>query len=296
MPTTITENEPGKVTFLSLPPELRHTIYTLATPPRRLSTTQFIDGAHSPEPQTIPALFLVSRKVNAEASSIFYSNATLELPVPQLSSTLQAWATGHVQLEDQTAAQRRHMSLAFLPSRFRFLLRRAHLFNNEAGCYPTPVAYEALLAWLARNTSITDVCISKALMFRACKRRSMLESEASALLDLLFSGPSLPFRTLKVFSQNDREFWEGRGMGAGRGTIVSEQAPSLRMYICITASTSTTLICDPRGTAQHKAGEAETRAGELMDSLRARDRSLSDEVVQQVSEDGRWLFQVIFVI
>lgn len=293
-----------RANFLSLPAELRHAIYDLALPIRHLSTTHFIDGEHDPEPQPIPPLFFTNRQIYSEAAHVFYANATLCVPVPQLSSHLQDWATGKKTLE-RTPAMTRHMSLSFLPQRFKDTLRRASLFNNEAGCYPTPIAYEALLCWLARNTGVTSISISKALMFRACKRRLLREEEEAALLASAVARPPArdSVKAIKIFSRNDREFWEGRGMGAGRGTIVAEQAPSLRMFVCVRDSASTGLICDPRGTprANRQNTSDVERAyggtvGEMMDALRSGDSTLDDAVVQQTSSDGRWLFQVIFVI
>jgi hypothetical protein len=292
----------AKASFLTLPPELRHAIYSLALPTRHLSTGIFVDYEQIQSPQTIPPLFLVSRRLYSESSNVFYGKAILDLPVPQLSPDLHDWATGVLPL----SSQQRERSLTFLPQRLKDQVKKAHLFNNEAGIFPTPVAYEALLSWLSRNTGVREIVISKALMFRACKRRSIRETEASALLSL--SSPpgessTVPFRTLKIFSRNDREFWEGRGMGAGRGTIVAEQAPSLRMFICLKDSKTTALICDPRGTPRvnrQNASEVErvhgSMVGDLMDGFRARDPELRDEMVQRTEKDGRWLFQVVFVI
>ena len=84
-------------------------------------------------------------------------------------------------------------------------------------------------------------------------------------------------------------------MGAGRGTIVAEQAPSLRMFVCLQEIEPTGLICDPRGTPKGTEGNARA-VGEVMDALRSKFPGLSDEEVAKTERDGRWLFQVVFVV
>lgn len=301
VPHSDRSKERSTASFLTLPPELRHAIYDLSLPIRHLSTAKFIDDEHHPEPQTFPALFLVNRQISSEATTSFYRKAILSLPVPALSPDLHSWATGTLPPSSQSPSLQRDRSFAFLPQHLKDQIRHAQLFNNEAGPFPTPVAYNALLSWLSRNTGILEIEISKALMFRACKRRSIREAEAEALLSL--SPTSLATRTLKIYSRNSREFWEGRAMGAGRGTIVAEQAPSLRMFICLASSKTTTLICDPRGTPRmnrQNSSEVErvhgSMVGDILDGLRTRNPELSDEVVQRTEEDGRWLFQVVFVV
>ena len=65
------------------------------------------------------------------------------------------------------------------------------------------------------------------------------------------------------------------------------------MFVCIAASSTTRLILDPRGSRQPQNASG---VGELMDALRVQDPDLSEGKVQATAEDGRWLFQVVFVV
>jgi hypothetical protein len=274
------------MTFLALPPELRHTIYDLALPHRQLNTTFLRELGTPATLQTSPPLFLASHKIYSEAAPIFYSKATLCIPVPP-SPNLQPFPT---------------KALLLLPQHLKSALRTAHLFDTgrerlERDAHSSAFPYYALLGWLALNTGITNISINKGLMFHACKRHISRDGEVSDFLEAMSERgtQTKPVRIVRIFSRNDREFWEGRGMGAGRGTIVAEQAPSLRMFVCLQEIETTGLICDPRGT--RKGTEENARAvGEVMDALRSKCPGLSDEEVAKTEGDGRWLFQVVFVV
>lgn len=291
----------GSMTFLSLPPELRHTIYDLALPRRRLHTDPFhalteirqiVNNIKSPEsiPHTnasraiasIPPLFLASHQIYAEAASVFYSKATLCIPLPPPES-LHPFPT---------------RALFHLPQHLRSALHTVQISQargQEERCLAS--VYRRLLGWLAFNTGVTEISINRTLMLSACRRHVCREGEAAELLEAMErrENSRKPMRILKVFSHNDREFWEGRGIGAGRGTIAAEQAPSLRMFVCLQDGKIRGLVCDPRGTPKGYENDARG-VGEVMDSLRAQYRELSDEEVLKTDEDGRWLFQVVFVL
>jgi hypothetical protein len=291
------------MTFLSLPPELRQTIYDLALPRRHLHTDPFCalpklrDNIHDvtfPERKlhsdplrgsarvSIPPLFLTSHQIYAEAASVFYSKATLCIPLPPPES-LHPFPS---------------RALLHLPQYLRSALRAVQISQvrgQEERCLGS--VYRRLLGWLAFNTDVTDISIDRTLMLSACRRHACRDGEAAELLEAMERKGALraPMRAVKVFSHNDREFWEGRGMGAGRGTIVAEQAPNLRMFACITDSKTKGLTCDPRGTPKGHENDAKA-VGEVMDLLRAQRRDLSDEEIMKTDGDGRWLFQVVFVL
>lgn len=276
----------GKITFLSLPLELRQTIYDLALPRRHLYINPMcafraIGPIHLPH--SVPSLFFTTYQIYSEAAPVFYSKATLCFHNPP-SPDLDSFLTKH---------------LLLLPQHVKSALRTARISASahERGAYSSPWAYHGLLGWLALDTGITDVNISKLMMLHACKRHICRNGEAADLLDAISNHGILtkPTRTIKVFSSNDREFWEGRAMGAGRGTIVAEQAPGLRMFVCIKGCKTMSLICDPRGTPKG-LNENSRAVGEVMDELKACVPSLSDEEVAKTDGEGRWLFQVVFVL
>ncbi|EXJ59945.1 hypothetical protein A1O7_04093 [Cladophialophora yegresii CBS 114405] len=282
------------VSFLDFPFELRQQIYDLVLSTQQLKVQHIKDPAwaDAEKPAGAPGLLLVNKAVYKEAAASFYSRAVLNIahlrPPAYMFDSPSRNGLKHnlaIGLDALFAACQHHLQR----------IKMARVFSGQHDAINAE-AYEALLHWLADNTAVREIYLSRRLTTRLRSARTNvdgLRSVHNAALDLSL------LRTVHVYRPGARSAWEVTRMGEIKRALRGASLPILQAYI-LEAGGQCDALLDPRWDLRRSSTAEEVDA--LHDISAWLDSLLAADVVAQKAEQGHaqggaWsgLYQVCFV-
>ncbi|OAL31002.1 hypothetical protein AYO22_01297 [Fonsecaea multimorphosa] len=239
--------------FLSLPSEIRQTIYDLSLPAQQLKVQAFYDPAwnNAERPAGIPGLFFVNKAVSEEAAAVFYSRAVLNVAPLRVASYLShSLPRGGPKIN---LAFGLDVAFSSCPHRHLQRINKSHIYSGQHDAISAE-AYEALLRWLVENTAVQTIHLSQRLRARLRGARADL----NAAFNLHAVAPTLSLlRTIYVYRTHSRSYWELTRMRELRAALNGVELPEIQVYV-LEEGGQTDALLDPRWDAR-KSDDDERR-------------------------------------